>query len=129
MAGEWIAGLLGFDLAPFYTYDLTNPATVAGVVFGALLVAPLVEELLFRGALIGALLERGWPPLLAAAGSIALFAGYHVFALGIAGVFAIAGWAIFPTLLRFRFDNLAGAWLLHLLNNVFAYVILVALAA
>ncbi|GAB7019026.1 CPBP family intramembrane glutamic endopeptidase [Halostagnicola bangensis] len=123
LGGEWVAGLLGFEMEPFYAYDLTDPLTFAGVVLGAVVVAPVAEELLFRGALISSLGDRGWSPIAAGIGSIAVFAGYHVFGLGIAGVFAIAAWAIFPTILRIRFDNLAGAWLLHLLNNVYAYVI------
>lgn len=126
LAGEWIAGQFGFELTPFYTYDLADPVTLAGVVFGAVLVAPLVEELLFRGAIVGALLGRGWPLTAAGAGSIVVFAGYHVFALGVAGVVAIAAWSVFPTMLRLRFDNLTGAWLVHLCNNVFAYVIAAA---
>ncbi|AEH38503.1 CPBP family intramembrane glutamic endopeptidase [Halopiger xanaduensis] len=126
LVGEWVAGLFGFELTPFYTYDLGDPATLAGVAFGVVLVAPLVEELLFRGALVGALLGRGWSLLTASAGSIVVFAGYHVFALGVAGVAAIAAWSVFPTVLRLRFDNLTGAWLLHLCNNIFAYVIVTA---
>lgn len=122
-AGEWLAARFGFELAAYYGYDLVDPATIAGVLFGAVLVAPIVEELLFRGALISVLLGRGRSMIAAGIGSIALFAGYHVFALGVAGVVAIAAWAVFPTILRVRFDNLAGAWLLHLLNNVYAYVI------
>lgn len=128
LAGEQVASLLGFELAAFYTYDLTDPVTALGVILGAILVAPLAEELLFRGALLGSVLESRRSVALAAAVSIALFAGYHVFALGVAGVFAIAGWAIFPTILRLRFDNLAGAWLLHLLNNLYAYVLIAVLA-
>ncbi|ADD04131.1 Abi/CAAX domain protein [Natrialba magadii ATCC 43099] len=129
LAGEQVAALLGFDLPTFYAYDLTDPTTALGVVLGAVLVAPLAEELLFRGALVGAVLESRGSVVLAGAVSVGLFAGYHVFALGVAGVFAIAGWAIFPTILRFRFDNLAGAWLLHLLNNLYAYVVIAVLAS
>ncbi|MDJ1432813.1 CPBP family intramembrane metalloprotease [Halostagnicola sp. A-GB9-2] len=123
LGGEWVAGLLGFEMEPFYAYDLTDPATFVGVVVGAVIVSPVAEELLYRGALISSLGDRGWSPVAAGFGSIAVFAGYHVFALGVAGVFAIAAWAVFPTILRIRFDNLTGAWLLHLLNNVYAYVI------
>ncbi|MEY7851181.1 CPBP family intramembrane glutamic endopeptidase [Natrarchaeobius sp. A-rgal3] len=125
VGGEWMAGLLGFEMVSFYDYDLTNPVTLLAVLFGPVIVGPFVEELVFRGALLSSLEGRGWSPVAAGLGSITVFAGYHVFALGVAGVFAIAAWAIFPTVLRLRFDNLTGAWLLHLCNNVYAYVIAV----
>ncbi|MCW8172271.1 CPBP family intramembrane metalloprotease [Natrialba swarupiae] len=94
------------------------------MLFGPVIVGPLVEELIYRGTSLLAR-GRGWSPIAAGLGSIVVFAGSHVFALGIAGVFAIAAWAVFPTVLRLRFENLTGAWLLHVLNNVYAYVIAV----
>ncbi|TYT61959.1 CPBP family intramembrane glutamic endopeptidase [Natrialba swarupiae] len=125
VGGEWVAGVLGFEMTAFYDYDLTNPVTLLAVLFGPVIVGPLVEELIYRGALLSSLEGRGWSPIAAGLGSIVVFAGSHVFALGIAGVFAIAAWAVFPTVLRLRFENLTGAWLLHVLNNVYAYVIAV----
>jgi membrane protease YdiL (CAAX protease family) len=124
--GSTAGELLGFELSGI-SYSLSNTPTLAAVVFGGILVAPLVEELLFRGLLLGSLLDRGLSPLAAGGVSVLLFAAIHLISLGPAGVLAIAGWAVFPTLLRLRFDNLAGAWLLHLANNVWAYVIVVAL--
>jgi membrane protease YdiL (CAAX protease family) len=124
--GSTVGELLGFELSGI-SYSLSNTPTLAAVVFGGILVAPLVEELLFRGLLLGSLLDRGLSPLAAGAASVLLFAAIHLISLGPAGVLAIAGWAVFPTLLRLKFDNLAGAWLLHLVNNVWAYVIVVAL--
>ena len=124
--GATTGELLGFELAGF-SYSLANRATLAAVVFGGIVVAPLVEEILFRGLLLGSLLGRDLSPAVAALLSILLFAGVHIVALGIAGVLAIAGWAVFPTLLRLKFDNLTGAWLLHALNNVYSYVVVVAL--
>lgn len=124
--GSTVGELLGFELSDI-SYSLSNTPTLAAVVFGGILVAPLVEELLFRGLLLGSLLDRGLSPLAAGAASVLLFAAIHLISLGPAGVLAIAGWAVFPTLLRLKFDNLAGAWLLHLANNVWAYVIVVAL--
>jgi membrane protease YdiL (CAAX protease family) len=124
--GSTAGELLGFELSGI-SYSLSNTPTLAAVVFGGILVAPLVEELLFRGLLLGSLLDRGLSPLAAGTASVLLFAAIHLISLGPAGVLAIAGWAVFPTLLRLKFDNLAGAWLLHLANNVWAYVIVVAL--
>jgi hypothetical protein len=126
LLGSTVAELLGFP-SPGFDYSLADPATLAAVVFGGIVVAPFVEEVLFRGLLVGSLLGRGLSPLVAGLLSVLVFAGVHVVALGVAGVFAIAAWAVFPTLLRLRFNNLTGAWLLHAVNNVYSYVVLVAL--
>jgi membrane protease YdiL (CAAX protease family) len=126
LLGSTVGELLGFELSGI-GYSLSDTATLAAVVFGGVVVAPLVEELLFRGLLLGSLLDRGLSPLSAGAASVLLFAMIHIVSLGVAGVLAIAGWAVFPTLLRLKFNNLAGAWLLHLANNLWAYVVVVAL--
>lgn len=110
-----------------YEYTLTDPVTVGAVVFGAVLVSPLAEEVLFRGLVLGALLGRGTPPILAGAAAIFAFGLIHVALLGVAGVIAMCAWAIVPTALRLRYDNLSGAWVLHQLNNVWAYLGVVAL--
>jgi hypothetical protein len=126
LLGSTLGSFLGFELSGV-GYSLSDTATLAAVVFGGVIVAPLVEELLFRGLLLGSLLDRGFSPLVAGGVSVAVFAAIHIIALGPAGVLAIAAWAVFPTLLRLKFDNLAGAWLLHLANNVWAYLVVVAL--
>lgn len=123
LGGEQLGIAVGGEPIEF-AYDVTEPATFLGVLFGAILVAPLAEELLYRGALIRALEDRDWSVLAVGAGSIIIFAVAHVFALGVTGVFAIAGVAVFPTVLRLRFENVTGAWLHHLLNNVVAYLLI-----
>lgn len=126
LGGRTLAGVAGFSMGG-YEYTLSDPATVGAVVFGAVLVTPIAEEILFRGVLLGSLLGRGVSPLLAGGLSIFAFGIIHVSLLGVAGVIATALWAIFPTLLRLRYNNLTGAWLLHFINNVWSYLLVVAL--
>jgi len=126
LLGSTVGELFGFSMSGV-GYSLSDPVTLAAVVFGGIVVAPLVEEILFRGLLLGSLLGRGLSPAAAGATTVILFAAVHLISLGPAGVLAIAGWAIFPTALRLKFNNLTGAWLLHLANNVYSYVVLVAL--
>lgn len=126
LAGEALAGAAGFEMAG-YEYGLSDPVTVGAVAFGAVLVAPLAEELLFRGLLLGTLLGRGVPPILAGVASILAFGAMHVVLLGVAGVVATMLWATFPTALRLRYNNVTGAWLLHLVNNLWGYFVVVAL--
>lgn len=124
--GVTVGELLGFELAGI-NYSLADPVTLAAIIFGAIIVVPFVEEVLYRGLLLGSLMGRGVSPATAGGLTILLFAAVHVISLGVAGVIAIACWAIFPTFLRLKFNNVTGAWLLHLLNNIYAYLIVVAL--
>lgn len=110
-----------------YEYGLSDPVTVGAVVFGAVLVSPLAEEVLFRGLLLGSLLGRGWRPLVAGGAAIVAFGVLHLPLLGPAGVIAMSAWSVVPTVLRLRFDSLSGAWLVHQLNNLWAYLGVVAL--
>jgi len=111
----------GFDYAP------TDPTTVAVVVVGSVVLAPLVEEVLFRGCLLGALLARGLHPVLAGAVVVALFGAMHVVSLGPTGAVHTAVWGMLPTALRLYFDDLTGAWLPHALDDLYAYALVVAL--
>lgn len=121
-----ITSSLGLEMGG-YEYTLADPGTVAAVVFGAVIVAPFAEEVLFRGFVLGSLLGRGWSPVLAGGLSIVAFGLLHVALLGIAGVITMIAWSVFPTIIRLRFNNLTGAWLLHFINNVWAYLGVVAL--
>jgi membrane protease YdiL (CAAX protease family) len=82
---------------------------------------------LFRGFVLGSLLGRGWSPILAGGLTIVAFGVLHVALLGVAGVITMIAWSVFPTILRLRFNNLTGAWLLHFINNLWAYLGVVAL--
>jgi len=126
LGGSALAEAAGFTLGG-YQYGLSDPFVVGAVIFGAVIVAPLAEEILFRGALLGSLLGRGVSPLVAGGMTILAFGLIHLSLLGVAGVVATACWAVFPTLLRLRFNNLTGAWLLHFINNVWSYLGVVAL--
>lgn len=53
----------------------------------------------------------------------AFFAGIHVFTAGPAGVVNALLLGSLLTWLRLRYNNLAGAWLLHLVNNLLEFLI------
>lgn len=126
LGAEAVMSAAGFNLGG-YEYRLSDPSTVGAVVFGAVLIAPFAEEVLFRGFILGSLLGRGFSPVVAGGVSILAFGLLHVALLGIAGVVTMMAWSVFPTILRLRFNNLTGAWLLHLINNSWAYLGVVAL--
>ncbi|MDL0128535.1 CPBP family glutamic-type intramembrane protease [Halobacterium salinarum] len=66
--------------------SLTTTTGLVGFGFGAVGVAAVVEEVLYRGLLAGIALSRGYGPLLVGIGSLLVFAVVHVFTTGIAGI-------------------------------------------
>lgn len=122
-----LAEMAGAPALDGFEYTLADTRIVLAVVFGGVLVAPFVEEVLFRGYLLGSLLGRGFQPVLAGSATIGLFALIHFPLWGVAGVVGISAWSVLPTILRLRFDNVTGAWLLHLANNIWSNLIIVAL--
>jgi hypothetical protein len=104
-----------------------SPIALASLFFGSVLVAPIAEEVLFRGLFVGIVLERGHGPAIAGASSLAVFAALHVFVAGQAGVLNAFLLGALVTWLRLRFDNLVGAWLMHLLNNLLELLVALAL--
>lgn len=127
-ASEAINAALGLSMGGM-GYALATPADFALITLGAVVAAPLVEEVLFRGLFLGRLLEWGWGPWAAGAASVLAFAAIHLPNFGLGGVVFIALWAPLPTALRLWFDNLAGAWLMHAANNAFAYVVVAGVLA
>lgn len=122
-----LAEMAGAPTLDGFEYTLADTRTVLAVIFGGVLVAPFVEEVLFRGYLLGSLLGRGLHPVLAGSATIGLFALIHFPLWGVAGVVGISAWSTLPTILRLRFDNVTGAWLLHLANNIWSNLIIVGL--
>lgn len=118
-----VSAALGYELQGL-SYSLTEPSTVVIIVVGAVLIAPITEEILYRGLVLGVLLPR-----LGVVSAIVimtgLFALIHLPNFGVAGTLFISVWGILPAILRVRFDNLSGAVTMHMLNNMFAYLIVV----
>lgn len=140
VAGAFVVGLgvyeattavmsaFGYEVSGL-SYSLSDPATLAIVFAGPVLLGPWVEELLYRGLLLGGLLARGWSPLAAAAGMILIFGAIHVPFFGVAGGVFVTVWSVLPTALRLRYSDLTGPSLLHVANNAFSYLFVVALGA
>lgn len=130
VAVGWPLTTLLADVAAVPRYaipSLTSPVGILALFFGAVLVAPVAEELLFRGLFLGFVLDRGYGPVIAGGSSLVVFAGIHVFTAGLAGVVNALLLGALLTWLRLRFDNLVGAWLMHLLNNLLEFLVAVSL--
>lgn len=104
-----------------------SPVGIVSLLFGSVVVAPVAEEVLFRGLFVGVVLDRGYGPLAAGGSSLAVFALLHAFTAGVAGVLNALLLGALLTWLRLRFDNLAGAWLMHALNNALEFLVALSL--
>lgn len=77
LLGIRVTGNVDFTL---YNYGYEIPVTfenLFGELFSSVIAAPLFEELVFRGFLLGVLLARGWLPVQAVLASSLLFALTH----------------------------------------------------
>jgi len=116
---------LGYQLQGL-SYSLTDTGAVLAILVGAVVLAPITEEILYRGLVLGALTSRGFGPVRATVLMTALFALIHLPNFGVAGTIFISAWGFLPAILRLRYENLSGAVLMHATNNLFAYVVVVA---
>lgn len=121
-----VATAFGYELQGL-SYSLTTPTTVAMVVVGTVIIGPITEEILYRGLVLGTLLARGVGVVSAVILMTGIFAVIHLPNFGVAGTLFISVWAPLPALLRLRFNNLSGAVLMHMLNNIFTYLVVVGL--
>jgi hypothetical protein len=132
IVGEWLLGLLGqwrgvtSHWTEWFDRDLVwgTPAVTASAILGAIVVAPIVEEIVFRGLVFGTLRRRlPWPA--AALLSAALFAFAHGYgALGFAAVlWSGAVWA-------YAYERTGSLWpgiIAHAANNAAATATVISL--
>jgi uncharacterized protein len=124
LLGDWLQ--LSSHWSEWFESDLAwgGTSAVAASLLGAVIFAPLFEELIFRGALFGTLRVRlRWP--LAALASALIFAGAHGYGLvGFASVFLsglLWAWAYEKT------GSLLPGMIAHAANNLAVAVTLLAL--
>lgn len=91
------------------------------------LTAAITEEILFRGYPIERLAEITGSVWIGAGITFAVFTGAHVPFWGIGGALQIGVWTLVVTFLYVWRRNLVACMLMHVLNNLFAYVALPAL--
>lgn len=121
-----VSAALGYEFQGL-SYSLSDPTTVAIVILGAVIIAPITEEILYRGLILGVLLSRGFGVVSAIVTMTVIFALIHLPNFGVAGTLFISVWGLLPAILRLRFDDLSGAIMMHGLNNVFGYLVVVGL--
>ena len=101
----------GFDTRLFSPGAFT-PMMIVFVV----LLAPLVEEVAFRGIALGCLIGRGWSPVAATVLTSAVFAGLHVNYVP-AALIAVFITALYLSLLRIASGSMAVPLIAHIATN------------
>tara|TARA_R110000765_G_scaffold174493_3_gene279081 strand:- start:1148 stop:1783 length:636 start_codon:yes stop_codon:yes gene_type:complete len=89
--------------------------------FTVVLVAPLVEEFIYRGLLMGVLLERGWAPLAATGLSALIFSVQH-FQYGWIGIVTVFMFAMLFGVLRVATGGLYAPILAHVICNAVSVI-------
>lgn len=111
------------DVAQGLTDRANSPIDVLMLVLVVGVMAPIFEEIFYRGLLQGALLKRGLPPLAAVAASSAFFGSIHFQLLQLPGL-VLAG-AVFGTL-AYRAGRLGPAIAAHFTFNMVTVISLLA---
>ncbi|AGB38704.1 CPBP family intramembrane glutamic endopeptidase [Natronococcus occultus] len=125
VAGNAIA--TSVDLDPHARAPVTDARGIAALLVATVVIAPIAEEVLFRGLVLGHLLARGYSVLAASALSIALFALIHAFMAGPVSILITGALGTVLTGLRLRYDSLVGPWLMHVLINAWGVMLTVGL--
>ena len=100
----------------------TEPLTVIGALAGSVFVAPLCEEIFFRGYLFGGLLRRK-RPVAAVVFSALLFAIAHALIGSFAPLLLIG---VVLAVIRWRTGSLWPGMALHLCNNALATILVIS---
>ncbi len=126
LAVDFLAGAVGI---PMFWYEDTRSfeqmATPRGILLiglFAVLLGPFVEEVIFRGFVLTALLGRGLRPWSAVTLSAVIFMSVHVF-YGPGVLAFIFLLAFIPAFLYLRTGSLHSAIVFHWVNNLIAFVV------
>ena len=97
-------------------------------IFGvsSVVIAPVVEEYLFRGVALDALRSR-YGVVVAVVGSSAVFGGIHLLLGGVSGIVSASLSGVVYAGVRVEFENLTGAIVAHSFNNLYWVLVMAGL--
>ncbi|MDX2411092.1 MAG: type II CAAX endopeptidase family protein [Woeseiaceae bacterium] len=103
-------------------FGLDTTWRVIGICLATLVIAPIAEEIIYRGYVLQALLAK-FSPLLAAVLSSLVFASIHI-GIGPGMVIYLFFGALIPAFLFIKFRSIYPCVLMHFLNNLVAYIVI-----
>jgi membrane protease YdiL (CAAX protease family) len=120
---QWLASAMFATRLGGMRFDLREPHVAAMIVFWAVVTAPYCEEVLFRGLAVTYLRARHWPAWAIGAASTLAFAAIHLPYFGVGGAIFILLWSGMVVAIRLWRDHLTPGWIVHVLNNAIAYLL------
>jgi membrane protease YdiL (CAAX protease family) len=102
--------------------NLVSTFDVILVLLFAVLVGPIVEEIIFRGYILTTLIQRKQKTITAILLSVLIFTSVHIF-LGPGVMVFIFFWTFIPAFLYLKFESLSPAILFHIVNNLITYIV------
>jgi len=101
---------------------LKSAVDILLILFNAVLLGPIAEEIIFRGYVFTAFKQARQNILSAYILSAIVFASAHI-AVGPGTIIFIFFWSFIPAFLYLKFGNLYPAILFHILNNFVTYIV------
>jgi membrane protease YdiL (CAAX protease family) len=117
-----VAALLGLEEMTGMSYSLTTPINVVNAILFPVLLVPLTEDIIFRGFLLSVLCQRIRSLWLVGFVGVLMFAIIHVPYFGWTGAIFLLLWIPLSVLLFFGRESIYPPYVMHVLNNLFAYV-------
>lgn len=118
----WLQRRTGLPTTEGMAFRRLTAAEIAVLSFSVALTAPLCEEVFFRVLWVGGLARRVPVPA-AVTCAILAFAVIHYPYFGAGGVIFISLWTLVPVVLFLRTGDFTASLVMHVLNNVWAYLI------
>ncbi len=88
----------------------------------AVVIGPIAEEIVFRGYILNAFVQRSKTIIAAYIWSALIFASAHLF-VGPGTIVFIFFWSFIPSFLFLKFGNLYPGSCMHILNNLLTYIV------
>lgn len=102
---------------------VTGSLDIFLVIASAIVIAPITEEIIFRGYLFNMFIHNGKKQHPAALFSILIFTSVHIF-FGPGLMIYIIFWSVIPIFLMLKFKSIYPSILFHVVNNLLAYLVL-----
>ncbi|HEX3048594.1 MAG TPA: type II CAAX endopeptidase family protein [Bacillota bacterium] len=130
IAGVWCTGVAlilkyGFGLTKDWLLNIrfSQPYHPLIMLLAVVVIGPVTEESVFRGFFLTVMRQK-WSLWLAGLVSAVLFGLYYYFLTGLTGALLIFFWSPLPIILFLRHKSIYPGIVLHMVNNLFPYVII-----